>query len=393
MKKLLVIGGGRWQIPLVKKIKSMGHYVICTNLYENSPAFKYSDESYVIDILDIEKNLKLAKDKKVDAVLSDQTDLAVKTVAIISEKLGLKTIGIKTAELFTNKSLMRKELKFPNLKHPKNLIIKKEKDLKNIKKNYINFPFIVKPVSSQSSRGVSIVNNEEELLEKYNYAKSYQTDSLVLIEELIGGIEITVEGIKTDLLHQTLGISVKNHFKNLPCIAESLLYFKYHNFDVEELKKINDAIYSNLSFGITHSEYKYFNGKFYLIEAAARGGGNNISSHIIPELSGTDVNFEFINMVLEKNKNLKLNIKKIKSVGLVFFNFKPGMVKNIEGEEFLENSNFILDYGFEFKSNSEILPVIDDRSRSGYFIISTDNDKELMKLIMEVKSKIKVKYL
>lgn len=393
MKKLLVIGGGRWQIPLVKKIKSMGHYVICTNLYENSPAFKYSDESYVIDILDIEKNLKLAKDKKVDAVLSDQTDLAVKTVAIISEKLGLKTIGIKTAELFTNKSLMRKELKFPNLKHPKNLIIKKEKDLKNIKKNYINFPFIVKPVSSQSSRGVSIVNNEEELLEKYNYAKSYQTDSLVLIEELIGGIEITVEGIKTDLLHQTLGISVKNHFKNLPCIAESLLYFKYHNFDVEELKKINDAIYSNLSFGITHSEYKYFNGKFYLIEAAARGGGNNISSHIIPELSGIDVNFEFINMVLEKNKNLKLNIKKIKSVGLVFFNFKPGMVKNIEGEEFLENSNFILDYGFEFKSNSEILPVIDDRSRSGYFIISTDNDKELMKLIMEVKSKIKVKYL
>ena len=365
MKKLLVIGGGRWQIPLVKKIKSMGHYVICTNLYENSPAFKYSDESYVIDILDIEKNLKLAKDKKVDAVLSDQTDLAVKTVAIISEKLGLKTIGIKTAELFTNKSLMRKELKFPNLKHPKNLIIKKEKDLKNIKKNYINFPFIVKPVSSQSSRGVSIVNNEEELLEKYNYAKSYQTDSLVLIEELIGGIEITVEGIKTDLLHQTLGISVKNHFKNLPCIAESLLYFKYHNFDVEELKKINDAIYSNLSFGITHSEYKYFNGKFYLIEAAARGGGNNISSHIIPELSGIDVNFEFINMVLEKNKNLKLNIKKIKSVGLVFFNFKPGMVKNIEGEEFLENSNFILDYGFEFKSNSEILPVIDDRSRSG----------------------------
>ena len=69
------------------------------------------------------------------------------------------------------------------------------------------------------------------------------------------------------------------------------------------------------------------------------------------------------------------------------------MYKRQEGEEFLENSNFILDYGFEFKSNTEILPVIDDRSRSGYFIISTDNDKELMKLIMEVKSKIKVKYL
>ena len=33
MKKIMVVAGGNWQVELVKKAKSMGHYVICSNLY------------------------------------------------------------------------------------------------------------------------------------------------------------------------------------------------------------------------------------------------------------------------------------------------------------------------------------------------------------------------
>ena len=55
----MVVAGGEWQCPLVQKIKEMGYYVICTNLYENSPAFQYADIGIVVDVLDKEKNLEI----------------------------------------------------------------------------------------------------------------------------------------------------------------------------------------------------------------------------------------------------------------------------------------------------------------------------------------------
>ena len=43
MSTIMVIAGGDWQIELIKKAKSMGHYVICSNLYKNSKGFKYAE--------------------------------------------------------------------------------------------------------------------------------------------------------------------------------------------------------------------------------------------------------------------------------------------------------------------------------------------------------------
>ena len=79
----------------------------CTNLYEDSPAFKYADAGLVANVLDKERNLEIAKEYKPDAVLTEQSDIAVPTVAYVAEKLGLKGIGIEVADRFTNKYKMR----------------------------------------------------------------------------------------------------------------------------------------------------------------------------------------------------------------------------------------------------------------------------------------------
>ena len=71
MSTIMVIAGGDWQIELIKKAKSMGHYVICSNLYKDSKGFKYADLGEVADVLDKQKNLEIAKKHSPDAVISD----------------------------------------------------------------------------------------------------------------------------------------------------------------------------------------------------------------------------------------------------------------------------------------------------------------------------------
>ena len=89
----MVIAGGAWQCPIVKSAKKMGHFVICSNLYEDSPAFQFADVGIVADVLDKDKNLEIAREYRPDAVLTEQSDIAVPTVAYIAEQLGLKGIG------------------------------------------------------------------------------------------------------------------------------------------------------------------------------------------------------------------------------------------------------------------------------------------------------------
>ena len=57
MKRVFVIAGGRWQLPLCKKLQELGHEVVCSNLYTDSPAFQYADYAEFADVLDRDKNL------------------------------------------------------------------------------------------------------------------------------------------------------------------------------------------------------------------------------------------------------------------------------------------------------------------------------------------------
>jgi biotin carboxylase len=129
-----------------------------------------------------------------------------------------------------------------------------------------------------------------------------------------------------------------------------------------------------------------------LIEAAIRGGGTKISSHIIPIVSGIDVNELLIKSVLGETK---LNVNPVKSKNyavLRFFDFEVGKVKQIHGIDFLKNNKNIIDFDFEFKVGDTISSPNDDRSRVGYFIAYNQSKDELLHLIDEIDKKVFLDY-
>ena len=392
-KKILVIGGGKWQVPIIQKAKNLGHYVICSNLYEDSIGFEYSDKSYVANVLDKEKNLKIAIDEKVDAIITDQSDIAVNTVAYISEKLGLNGVGYDIADLYTNKFRMRKELKVENLCHPKFKEFKTLYEAINFF-NLLDTDAIIKPLANQSSRGIYKITCIDELKDKFYNTMECSIDETILIEEYIRGFELTVEGYKTSRKHYTLAISKKKHYENLPVVAKSLTYqIDFKEFDRKELERINDNLFDRLPFGITHTEYKYWNNKFYLIEAAIRGGGTKISSHIIPVVSGIDVNELLIKNALE-NENIDIQSVTNENYAILqFFDFKAGTVSKINGIDYLKNNQNIKDFDFEFKEGDSVLSPNDDRSRVGYFIAYAKTHEELNLIVESVKCKVYLDYV
>ncbi len=398
MKKILVIAGGDWQIELIKKAKKMGHYVICSNLYEDSPAFPYSDACEVANVLDKEKNLEIAKKHMPDAVISDQSDIAVPTVAYVNENMGLIGIGSEKASLFTDKSLLRNFCREHGITIPDYKLCKSMEEAAEMLDKYKKI--IIKPIDSQSSRGVFTIESYEELRKHCEETISFSNRRKeFLAEEYVGGAEFTIDGLVVNGIHYPLCISVKEMYKENPNVSKMQTYtYSHPEFDYDELRRTNKNLVETigLSMGLTHSEYKFWNGKYYLIEAGARGGGSNLSGKIVPFMSEVD-NYDYLikealGEEVDAKAMEKLELPKKKCVIMRFFDFGEGLVKEVHGKDVLENHPSMLDFQLNIKPGDELKNPRYGRLRPGHFIIGGNDFEKLQEEMKDILEKVYITF-
>jgi carbamoyl-phosphate synthase large subunit len=390
-KVILILGGGLFQIPLIKLAKKMDFSVIVTDINPNPPGRRYADFFVQVDIRDKEKNLEVAKRFKAIAVVCDQTDAGVQTAAWIAEQLNLKGIGYEVSKLFTDKYRMRSALQDSEVFIPQyEMITSLESAKKFIDQN--GYPVILKPLASQSSRGVFVIFNDNDLKNRFPQTMLESYDGKLLIEKFIEGIEYTVESFVIENKIFTLAISDKLHYANNPCVATRLTYPPDLESNLlNKLIKSNENVIKRLGlpFGITHAEFKISDGIPYLIEIAARGGGTYISSLIIPEVSGFPANKYLLNILIGKNPE---NFPEIQhyAANLEFLQFPEGIVTNIRGIDEAKRCPGVKEVSLDFKVGSEILAPYDDRSRPAFIIVSGTSRKDVLNISEKVKSLIKV---
>lgn len=394
MKKVMVLSGMPAQIPIINKLHDMGCTVYDVNLLENSPAFAISDYSAVMNILDKEACLNYAKENNIDAIMSEQCDIATTTIAYVATELGLPNIGNEMARLYTNKFAMREFGIANGIPTPEFKICYKKQEAIDFFLN-LGKKMIIKPLDSNSSRGVFTIESVENLEEHFNTSMNNSLrEKAVLCERYITGTEFTVDGLVTRKGHVSLAISEKHHYPHNDNIADELFFsHKNDNYDYDLLRKTNDKFVdlSGLKFGLTHAEYKFEDGKYYLIEIGARGGGNFIGSTIVPVMSGVD-NYDYIvkkHLNIEFDDTLSVNPDLIDRCCVLKFFDTPdrgGIVKHIHGLDFIKGNSNVLDCKLNFGIGDYIEPARDDASRIGYYIAYENSRDELRELMDEIES-------
>lgn len=292
-KLLLVIGAGPFQLALVRE--AARHCTVLLAAPVVSDDFKpFVADTCITDVRDFDAILEFAcgankLGRKIDGVITDETDIPVYTVARIAEAIGLPGIDPEIAHLFTNKSLMRKklaEIGIPVLPNETVTSLEQAKDAYE----RIGGLVIIKPVDAQGSRGVQLCHSIEELIEKFPEASRWSSGGEVIIERYATGREFVVEGLALDYEFHNLCIGDTIYFD-----IEDSLSARERTFPTcadDELRdralSLNAAIIKGfgLKQGITHSEFVMENDEIFLIETAARGGGAFISSDLIPLTCG-----------------------------------------------------------------------------------------------------------
>jgi len=398
MKKIMILGGGKNQVPLIQKSKELGLFVVLCDYYEINPGKQYADIHYVVSTHDYDKLLRIAKDEKVDGIISN-SEPVLHIVAQLTEELNLPSIGSEIMKLFLNKNLMRDHLEkvgFNNVRY---------KYCESVEEairffNEVGKKAIIKPVDSSASKGVFTVNAVEDIKNHFEECSfNNRRKNKIIIEEYIEGIEFTVDGLCVNGKHITLAISKKDHFKYNENIANEL-FFSYSDseFNYEQLREINDRIAEStgMPFGMTHSEYKYENGEFHFIEMSARGGGVFIGTSIVPYVSGVDNVKHYILASIDKRYDYQISyneINKLRCGILKFFDCSTTQaltVNAIKGLDYIEGEKNIIQYELFFNIGDKIKRAADDSERIGYYIALAETQDELMSITENVNEKFSV---
>jgi biotin carboxylase len=294
MKRLLFIGAGWEQKELIIQAKSLGFEIFATHPYIDKSVMSLCDRYFIRDSDDIDAHLKLAQTFNVNSVITDNCDYSLYTATFISEKLGFPSVGLNSASCAMLKSEQRKRCKNAlHVNQPEFYIFKTLDVFKTISSKF-TYPFIVKPNDSRGTFGVSIVRNEDEVMNAFFYAISNSPSRTGIVEKFIKGTLFTVDGFCFDDGHKPLAVASRKYTSGSFPITKEIIYpAKATDTIIKTLKKAHNSVVKSLGYKKGHSHGEYivdFNEKVYLVECTNRGGGVFTSSTIVPKVSGINLN-------------------------------------------------------------------------------------------------------
>ncbi len=218
--------------------------------------------------------------------------------------------GVIASAIAMDKELSKKIFLKNNILTPKYILYSydiSKFDLLRLIKKKLKFPVVIKPINEGSSVNVFIcsINN---FLKKIKLLKEYKK---IIIEEFIPGQEIQAAIIGSKKLG-AIELRPKRKFYdyeakyNSKAKTEHIIPVNLTKNNYDKLMNISLKAHKIIGCsGVTRSDFKFYNGKFYLLEINTQPGMTNLS--LVPEIANyKGITFiKLIELILEDAKKKK----------------------------------------------------------------------------------------
>lgn len=287
-KKLMILGGSRYILPIIEKAHELGCYVITCDYLPDNVAHKYSDQYCNVSIIDKDAVLEKAKELQIDGIMSFACDPGVVTAAYVAEKLNLPSVGsYESVQILQNKGKFRKFLTDNGFNVPVSKSYHSFDEIGN-DVGIFNWPVIVKPTDSAGSKGVSRVDDPSKLSDAVKYALEYSHSNEFIIEDFL-----EQDGYSSDC--DCFSIDGEMVFYAFDCQmfdknAENPYTPSAYSWPSSIIKSNQDELKReiqrlvkllNLKSSVYNVETRQCkNGKTYIMEFSPRGGGNRLSEMV-----------------------------------------------------------------------------------------------------------------
>lgn len=316
-KRLLVLGGALYQVPVLKRAKELGCHLIVADFNLEAPGRPLADEFLHISTTDKEALLAAARERRLDGVMTYASDSSVASVAFLAEQLGLPGNPPLAAETIRRKDLFREFQKQHGLPHPP---FARARSLAEAVEGAaaLKFPLVFKPVDAAGTSGQSVIYGRNEVTYAFETAKAKSRSGEVILEEFVNSDMMELDGDiwfehgKLAFRHYGHNHFVKNRIANVP---NGEIFPGFFGADIEaQLDEQFGVLIRELKLrgGCMNFDGLVSQGKVYIIDVGLRNGGN-----YVPEVIQLSTGFDLTAASIHSALGLPYPVAGVKSATAV----------------------------------------------------------------------------
>lgn len=390
----MILAGGNDQIALIKELRAYFNNnveIILIDQSSNVRAIEFADRFIPISTMDKDAVLEAAKQENIDYILTACGDQPLSTMAYVSAQLNLPSyLTEEKVRNLTNKLYMKDIMVRNNIPTAKYINIDENWSKESLPS--FSYPFVVKPVDSNGSKGVKKVFSKDEFDISIVEAFKYSLSKHVIIEEFVEGeelsVDIYVEGKKAKLLSVTASRKIKENAKSFTIVQsyypvsqkyedEKILEIAQNIVDIFKLEDMPLLIQMIVN-----------DDNYSVIEFSARMGGGS-KYKLIEVLSGVDIMKVYVEMVMGDKP--KVNPRKMCNNSIMSYVYcREGEFVELKNFKELLSENNIHDYYLYKMPNSMINKADTSSDRVAAFLVTGNSEEEVNDKLKYANSKLQV---
>lgn len=390
MKKIMILGAGIYQVPLIKAAKDMGLYTIVSSIPGNYPGFKLADKVYYENTVDHEKILEIARKEKIDGIITTGTDVCVITIGKVCDALGLRGLSYEAAKVAVDKMLMKSKYEEFGVRTAKfRKVLFDEPNISGIVSE-LEFPLIFKSVDSSGSRGIIRVDSKDEFDSARKYVRENTGKNYFLVEEFIEGEEFGAQAFVYD--GEVKFILPHGDYVYQGDTGVPIGHYAPYNLDDEIIKDCKQQLIKavkamGLDYCGVNADFILKDGKTYVLELGGRCGATCLA-----ELTAIYYGFDYYKKILltalGEDPMFDLSGPYTPNASHLLMADRDGIIE-AQGNNNPKDDN-IVDVQFDYKIGDEVHKFKVGPHRIGHIITKGRTLEESQKILFEAMKKIEI---
>ncbi len=374
MKRLMIMGAGYTQIPLIETAKRMGCHTIAASIPGDYPGLAAADEVALVDIADPDAVVEKAKEMNVDAVTTCGLDLGMASIGAVAEALHLPGPSRRAAALASNKLQMKKALVKHGVQTARFVCIHEKRELKSELSGF-SFPVILKAVDQMGSRGIFRCDTADEVWENYDKTMAATKKDYCLLEEFIEG---EIFGVEARVQHQKVLYMLPNNIEAFVSATPTPIG---HSVPFRESDTLGEQIEEQTRKAVqalglddcpVNCDFIKKDGKVYVIELTGRSGATGLSE-MVSIYYGMNYYESIVRLALGEpvGRFFQDGVPHTANLTRTLLSDRKGILRKIYNYNL--PSDDIIDLSFNKTAGDEVKPYRNGRDRIGQLILKGDS--------------------
>jgi biotin carboxylase len=308
-RTIMIFGAGENQLTLIRGAAELGLHTVVIDPNPDAPGRDLADVFEVVEARDYSRTRQIAARYRVQGIVTSQMENPLLLMAQLAEELHFIFPSLESVRRARNKFLMKQAFLECGVPCANGILVRNKEDLDGSTITGLTFPLIIKPTDAFSSRGVFRVSDWNQLTALIPGTRSFSSNGDILIEEFLEGPEVSVESVTRNGNTTVVQITDKvitdyPYTVEMAHIQPSALPETTRTEIAAVVRKGIAAL--GLDHCITHAELKVTPDGVKFIEIGARLGGDYISSYLVQNSTGCNIEKCAIQVALGIEPDLRI---------------------------------------------------------------------------------------